>query len=703
MDSRLVLPVNTVLDGSYRIMRVVGSGGFGITYEAEDINLGTMVAIKEYYPFDFGDRDATMSVRPKSERHKQTFDWGRSNFLQEARTLARFEHPSIVRVTRVFEAHATAYMVMRFERGGSFEAWLGSLGRPPSQEELDAILHPLLDALEMMHAADFLHRDIAPDNIIVRSDGTPVLLDFGAARRAVAEMSRSLTGIVKAGYSPHEQYSSDGRLQGPWSDLYALGGTLYRAVTGKAPEEATLRFDEDNMASAAKLARGKYRRDFLTAIDTCLKVRHSERPRSVAQLRPMLLGRMSQPKATERLMEPTYKLSGDRTPSQPRVPSRVPSLPRFSQATVQQVKRRWPAIAAMVAILGGAYGGYEYQRWLTEGGAGAHAVPSGTADAEARRKAAEEAAQRQAALDTERRQKDKEAADARQRQFEIEQEQRRKEMAETQRQAELAEARRRKEQADAAEAEARRKAEEARKEEARLAALEAARRKEQAEAEEKRRIAAQEDARRKADAEAAEKRRVAEAEAAEKRRIAALDDTRRAEETEAERKRREEQRFAALEEARRSEDRRKEDERLRLAAIPNDTQRADFVRKMQEILKRNRCYEGAVNGKSNDTQDGLKRFVDTASSKGTPSVKRIELAKATVGDFESWLKDADAIKGSLCAPPPQAKARARGQARAHSSRWCAARKPRHGKYAAPPRSYSAPRSGGGVGPIQGIQ
>ena len=109
-------------------------------------------------------------------------------------------------------------------------------------------MHPLLDALEMMHAADFLHRDIAPDNIIVRADGTPVLLDFGAARRAVAEMSRSLTGIVKAGYSPHEQYSSDGRLQGPWSDLYALGGTLYRAVTGKAPEEATLRFDEDNMA-----------------------------------------------------------------------------------------------------------------------------------------------------------------------------------------------------------------------------------------------------------------------------------------------------------------------------------------------------------------------------------------------------------------------------------------------------------------------
>src|SRR4026209_2574337 len=140
LRSREVLPTRTVLDGSYRIMRVVGSGGFGITYEAEDINLGTLVAIKEYYPCDFGDRDATMSVRPKSDRHAKTFQWGRSNFLQEARTLARFEHPSIVRVTRVFEANSTAYMVMRFEQGLSFEAWLNRLGRLPTQVELDAIV-----------------------------------------------------------------------------------------------------------------------------------------------------------------------------------------------------------------------------------------------------------------------------------------------------------------------------------------------------------------------------------------------------------------------------------------------------------------------------------------------------------------------------------------------------------------------------------
>jgi serine/threonine protein kinase len=177
----------------------------------EDFNLATTVALKEYYPIEFGDRDSTMSVRPKSERHKKTFEWGRSSFLQEARMLARFRHPSIVRVSRVFEAHSTAYMVMDFEQGQNFEQWLTALDRPPTQEELDRIVAPLLDALELMHAQDFLHRDIAPDNIIVRPDGTPVLLDFGAARRAVAEMSRTLTGIVKAGYSPQEQYATEER------------------------------------------------------------------------------------------------------------------------------------------------------------------------------------------------------------------------------------------------------------------------------------------------------------------------------------------------------------------------------------------------------------------------------------------------------------------------------------------------------------
>ncbi len=290
MDSRLYLPSDSVLDDSYRITRVVGSGGFGITYEADDVNLGNTVAIKEYYPVDFADRDASLSVLPISERHRPTFDWGRANFMDEARTLVRLEHPSIVRVSRVFEANSTAYMVMRFEHGLSFGSWLASRDLPPSQAKLDSIIAPLLDALEAMHAASILHRDIAPDNIIIRPDGTPVLLDFGAARRVIAAQSRAVRSIVKAGYSPNEQYASDTSLQGAWSDIYALGATLYRAVTGRTPEEATLRMIDDCMPPAAQSARGDYRPDFLAAIDSCLEVDPRDRPQSVAEIRPLLLG-----------------------------------------------------------------------------------------------------------------------------------------------------------------------------------------------------------------------------------------------------------------------------------------------------------------------------------------------------------------------------------------------------------------------------
>jgi Protein kinase domain len=628
-----------------------------------------------------------------------------------------------------------------------------------------------------MHAANFLHRDIAPDNIIIRTDGTPVLLDFGAARRAVAEMSRSLTGIVKAGYSPHEQYTSDGRLQGPWSDLYAFGGTLYRAVTGKAPEEATLRFDEDRMAPAAQSAKGKYRRDFLGAIDTCLKVRHSERPRTVAQLRPMLLGAKSQPKGTVRLIEPTYKLPREDAAS-------------AGASTLRQVGRRWPAIAAAVAVVAGAYGGFEYRRWSTsepERSGATGALSTTTAEtqrkaaAEAQRQAAleaerlkkqkeeAEARQRHAALEAERRQKEQEAADARQRQIEIEEARRRKEIAdaeEARRKAEAAaeakrkeelriaaleeekrriaaaEEARRKEQA-AAEAEARRKAEAAavetkHKEELRIAALEdERRRKEQADVEARRkaeaataeakrkeelRIAALEDerrrkdqaeveARRKAEA-AAEAKRKEQAEAEEKRRLAALEDGRRKEQAAAEEKLREERRIAALEETRRAEERRKEDERLRLATLPDDEARADFVRKVQTVLKRSRCWDGDVSGRSDDAQDGLDKLVDTAKKQGKAKPTRIELAKATVGDFETWLKDADTLKGGLCAPAPKpvekpvAKPAEKPVAKA-------VEKPAPARPRPPPeRQYSAPRpsypsggggGGGGNAPIQGIR
>ena len=424
LDTREVLPVGTLLDGSYRVVRVVGSGGFGITYEAEDMKLGTVVAVKEYYPFDFGERDKTMSVRPKTDRHRATFDWGLSNFVREARTLAQFEHPNIVRVTRVFEVNSTAYMVMRFERGQNFEEWLNGLGRLPTQPELDAIAAPLLDALEVLHAANFLHRDLAPDNIVVRADGTPVLLDFGAARRAVAERSHTLTGIVKAGYSPHEQYSSDGRLQGPWSDLFAFGGTLYRAVAGRAPEEATLRVDHDFMPRAADIGKGRYRPAFLAAIDACLKVRPSQRPQSVAELRPKLLNGGG---GSDRSLGTFTSQSASRL--QPRA---TPARRVFPTLT-----GRWPIVlTSFVAISGGAIGGYVYTNWRPSEISDSDAAKQLELEAAKRRADALEEKSRQAAIAADRRTKQvekqrKDAEEQASKQAAVDAEKRRKEVEET--------------------------------------------------------------------------------------------------------------------------------------------------------------------------------------------------------------------------------------------------------------------------------
>ncbi|MDX2156148.1 MAG: protein kinase, partial [Hyphomicrobiaceae bacterium] len=288
MDYREVLKTDTVLDRKYRIDRVIGAGGFGITYQAFDLGLASPVAVKEYYPSQFGVRDSSMSVRPRSDSDRQLFDRLKASFLREARTLAQFDHPAIVRVLSVFESHGTAYMVMKYESGPSLKAWLQGLGRSPRQSELDRLLWPLLDALEAMHRADFLHRDIAPDNIIVRSDGTPVLLDFGASRRVYTDMSGTLTGVVKQGYSPQEQYSSDVRVQGPWTDIYALGATLYLAVTGRVPTEATARMLEDGLNPALDSAHGGYRPEFLAAIDAAMQLHPRNRPQTVGEWRDML-------------------------------------------------------------------------------------------------------------------------------------------------------------------------------------------------------------------------------------------------------------------------------------------------------------------------------------------------------------------------------------------------------------------------------
>ena len=309
----LALPDGTELVGDFRIKRVLGAGGFGITYLAEEIALARLVTIKEYFPADYAARSGEIDASPRSRECASDYKWGLDRFIEEAQTLARFVHPNIVRVYRYFRANNTGYMVLQFEEGGSFKSWLKGLKRAPRQAELDAILAPLLDALEMVHKGDFLHRDIAPDNIIIRQDKSPVLIDFGSARGEIASHSKTVSALVKPGYSPYEQYATTSSKQGPWTDIYALGATLYHAIAGKRPPDAPSRMVNDDYISAREAALSSYRPGFLAAVDKALNLEVTERPQSVAEWKATLLapeakrekGRLGLPGRKPRTVEVT--------------------------------------------------------------------------------------------------------------------------------------------------------------------------------------------------------------------------------------------------------------------------------------------------------------------------------------------------------------------------------------------------------------
>ena len=285
MTNLIALPNGTELVGDYRIERVLGAGGFGVTYLADEIALARMVTIKEYFPSDIAARDGGIDAAPRSQDCAGDYRWGLDRFIEEAQTLAKFDHTNIVRVYRYFRANNTGYMVLHFEEGQSLKAWLKDLGRAPRQKELDGILGPLLDALELIHKADFLHRDIAPDNIIIRKSGDPVLIDFGSARGEIASHTKTVSALVKPGYSPYEQYAETSRQQGPWTDIYALAGTLYHAITGKRPPDSPSRMVKDELVPAREAALSSYRVGFLKAIDKALTLGVDQRPQSIAAWR----------------------------------------------------------------------------------------------------------------------------------------------------------------------------------------------------------------------------------------------------------------------------------------------------------------------------------------------------------------------------------------------------------------------------------
>jgi serine/threonine protein kinase len=276
----------------YVLDRVLGQGGFGITYLARDTNLDQLVAIKEYLPVEVATRRTDASVSSRTVEHDERYRWGLERFIREARTLARFDHPNIVRVLSVFELNNTAYMVMRFEEGETLAAMLErrhALG----EADLMRVLLPILDGLALVHDAGFIHRDIKPDNIHIRSDGTPVLLDFGSARYALGH-SRTVTILVAPGYAPFEQYYSSGESQGPWTDIYSLGATAYRAIAGRAPLDAIARSKgilgstQEILVPATVVGSGRYSECFLKAIDRALSFGEKDRPQNIAQWREEL-------------------------------------------------------------------------------------------------------------------------------------------------------------------------------------------------------------------------------------------------------------------------------------------------------------------------------------------------------------------------------------------------------------------------------
>jgi serine/threonine-protein kinase PpkA len=284
------LPIGAMIE-EFRIVRTLGVGSFGVVYQCDNTYLDETVAIKEFLPTDLATRLPDGTITPLSSATTDAFAWALDRFLQEAKTLwglgRPVPHRNIVRVTRYRELNGSAYMFMDFERGRPLSAVLEESGTLPLAD-LRAILEPLLDGLERVHSSGIVHRDIKPANILIRSDGSPVLIDFGAARYVARSGERSVFATYTPLYAALEQHQDVGE-QGPWTDIYGLGATLYRAVTGGPPKSASQRLLSDPQRPAAEVAGGRYPDQFLRAIDWACELDPGKRPQSVADWRHALI------------------------------------------------------------------------------------------------------------------------------------------------------------------------------------------------------------------------------------------------------------------------------------------------------------------------------------------------------------------------------------------------------------------------------
>jgi serine/threonine protein kinase len=249
------LPPRSILGGKCLIGRVLGEGGFGITYLGWDLNLDLKLAIKEYYPTGYVTRTntATSTVTPYRGEKTEFFTTGRSRFINEAKTLAKYYTlPGIVSVRDFFLENGTAYIVMEFVEGETLKQRLARVGGKMEAGEIFELVRPLLRSLSEMHASGLIHRDISPDNIMITPENNIKLIDFGAARDYLDSGNRSLSVMLKPGFAPEEQYFARGQ-QGPWTDIYALCATIYRAITGTTPQESVERLRHDELQPPSAL------------------------------------------------------------------------------------------------------------------------------------------------------------------------------------------------------------------------------------------------------------------------------------------------------------------------------------------------------------------------------------------------------------------------------------------------------------------
>lgn len=279
------LPVGTMLLGRFLIGKVLGKGGFGVTYLSYDLKKETKVAIKEYMPDSLSYRTPGNTLISTYEGEKEeSFKLGAEKFYEEAKTLSRFNgHPNIINVFEFFYENNTAYFVMEYIEGVDLKAYLSQMGGTISEDECLSLLTPMMDALIVIHSVGILHRDISPDNIYVTSDGNVKLLDFGAARQVLGEKSKSLSVVLKPGFAPIEQYQTRGK-QGEWTDVYALAATMYFCLTGQIPEAAMDRIEEDNIRPV-----GEFKPDISSTLDQiilkALAVRAVERYQTIAEFK----------------------------------------------------------------------------------------------------------------------------------------------------------------------------------------------------------------------------------------------------------------------------------------------------------------------------------------------------------------------------------------------------------------------------------